>query len=174
LKLVSAYKPPAPLVEEPSRTAAGDFDGDGVPDLAIAGRGIAVLYGPNAFDQHLLARGDARRVDIAGSVGSIGGVVSADWDRDGTADLAALIFFIPNSTSSVSLAFLRVLGGRSFGVEMFPLDGNNWSGILLSGDWNVDGRIDYLLVRGGSEVVSLLNMEQGALLTSAESPVPDQ
>jgi hypothetical protein len=89
----------------------------------------------------------------------VGPIVSADWDGDGRTDLAVLNLRCERANPCKwRLDFLPGQGRRSFGLKTLPLDGDNWNNILLSGDWNVDGRIDCLLVRWPSEIVTLVNV----------------
>jgi hypothetical protein len=72
-----------PQGRSPQSIAIGDYDGDGIPDLAVANRAsnnVSVLLG----------RGDG--TFASGSSISVGGaatfVVAADFDHDGRSDLA--------------------------------------------------------------------------------------
>jgi hypothetical protein len=112
---------------------AGDFDGDGNPDLAIATfEGVNVLlgHGDGTFSEPMKYAVDAF------------GLVVGDLDGDGTLDLATSTEFVAT-----------VLLGRGDGTFRTPAAFDalgGWGNIAL-GDMNDDGKLD--LVTAGSVVL---------------------
>ncbi len=122
----------------PGSVVSGDFNGDGIPDLATAN-------GDSNDLSVLLGRGDGTfsgqlRIPVAGA----GAIVTADFNGDGIPDLA---------TSGSDLSVILGQGDGTFQPEMqFPIGG----GALVAGDFNGDGHIDLATLAFGSDQVSVL------------------
>jgi len=120
----------------PNDIAAGDFDGDGKCDLAVAvwmGNEIRVL------------RGDATGLDEPGDVYPFGhgiepfGIVTCDVNGDGNLDLAC------RTLAGEALIVMRGLGDGRFTTDPVIDFGHRPHGITV-GDWNQDGRDDLAVV----------------------------
>jgi hypothetical protein len=148
----------------PTSVATGDFDADGVLDLAIT------LLDENCVEI-LLGSGDATfqepRRFAAGALPR--GVVTADFDRDGVLDLA--VSNVSDSTVCIleglhtggvangqfaAPAFHRA-GWENRGLAAFDLDGDAWTD---------------LVVAGRSTVVVLRNRGDGGFEPWADLPTP--
>jgi hypothetical protein len=123
------------------RWFAGDFTGDGLPDLAMTfnnGSTIATDIHPNVggrFEGY-------ERWPTQVPVGWPGENrwVSGDFDGNGTLDLA--MAFEDNSQISIAVHLNR---GGSFEVELWETGGGGWNngaGHFVSGDFDADGDTD--------------------------------
>lgn len=150
----------------PSLLASADFNEDGHADVAVSdedGPSVVVLFGngDGTFEQAptrlaMARRGPSRRTAFLNSRTDVEvdeatiGVVAADLDGDGHADLAATC---PNTDEVV-----RVLGDGtgSFGeVAAFPLD-TYYPTMLVAADLTGDGVLDLATPGQGSSEVSVL------------------
>jgi hypothetical protein len=130
----------------PSFVAAGDFNGDGRIDLAVANGGrssISILRGSGTGSFV-----DAGTVGVAGRPAAI---AVGDFDRDGDSDLA-----VSTNTSNVSI--LLGTGTGSFVGTNVPVGGAQ--GRLAIGDFNGDSFSDLALVN--SAVLVLLGTGTGS------------
>ena len=131
-----------PVSLRPQGVAAGDFNHDGIADIAVASTGsstLDVFYGTRS--------GGLTRTTIeAGRPLNV--LAAADVDSDGWIDLAAV---------SSSTNVLVVLRGRASG---FVLAGTRATGAsprgLAVGDLNVDGRLDVTTANYSAQSVTLL------------------
>jgi hypothetical protein len=123
------------LVTNAAAIVVGDFNGDGVPDLAVAGR---------EFSNNLvilLGRGDGTfRPPFTGSTGfSIASMAVGDFDGDGKLDVVVA----SQNTGIVSI--LLGLGDGTFQVaRSFP----GGFGPIAVGDFNGDGILDLAVGMG--------------------------
>ena len=126
--------------------ATGDFDSDGILDLAVAGNsGLSVLPGLGSG-----GRGDGTfgaRTTYACET-SPTGVTTGDFDADGITDLA-----VTNSGSG-SVSILRGVGAGGQGAGTFLPAVNYACGaspsMVVVGDWNGDGVADLAVPNGSS------------------------
>jgi hypothetical protein len=111
---------------------AGDFNGDGKPDLAVATNldvfgSVAILLGNGNGTFQPQVNYPTGRFSVALSVG--------DWNGDGAVDLAVV-----NQSSNT----VTILAGRGDGT--FELQANYETGggptSLVTGDFNLDGELD--------------------------------
>lgn len=128
----------------PFSTAAGDFDGDGVVDVAAGsgeGPGALALWlgtGAGTFDP---APGSP--YTIATGPTALG---AADVDGDGVDDVLATCW------DGAELALL--LGGQERRVVRIELEDHPWG--VAAGDLNGDGRVDLVATNGGGPRIFLL------------------
>ena len=125
----------------PMSVAVGDFNEDGIPDLALANgtsHSVSILLGngDGTF-------GPATNFAIGGFAGS---VVVGDFNRDGRLDLA-----VTSGIAGVSV--LPGDGTGSFGpAANFPAEGFS----MVVGDFDGDGLLDLAMVNDSSNTVSIL------------------
>jgi hypothetical protein len=165
--------------------AAGDFDADGVLDLAVAGlREPSVLYGDGT--------GRFAVTSLGGSTMTPDGIVAADLDEDGRPDLVAT-----ENAGQSALRLYRNLGARGFeraaayefpgGVtqlEKADVDRDGHPDIVATGGswgdpgcYGAESRVGILLGRGGLRLGGASMVEAPAEASSvptapdAESPL---
>jgi YD repeat-containing protein len=144
---------------QPSITATGDFNGDGIPDLAIV----------NAGDQTisiLLGNGDGTFRPAPNSPISVSGTVTAlvvgDFNGDGEPDLAI---------DAASLQILLGKGDGTFGPAPPSSIPSFQSYAMAAGDFNGDGNLDLALGNISSATVTvLLGNGDGTFFQSAGAP----
>src|SRR5216684_5547948 len=135
----------------PSSVTVGDFNGDGVPDLAVANRGSPPRYMDSGVSV-LLGNGDgsfqtARRF-ATGSMPS--SIAVGDFNGDGLPDLA-----VANDHPSMgTVAVLLGNGDGSFQTARSFGAGSHPSGVAV-GDFNGDGFLDLAVANNLSNYVSV-------------------
>ena len=149
----------------PFGVTTGDFDADGITDLAVANAGsgsVSVLLGSGADGQ-----GDGTFLPsthyACGAYPYV--VVVGDWNGDGVPDLA-----VPNggTTNTLSILAGRTSGGQpdgTFATQQAFAAGTQ-ARALASGDFDHDGMADFAVANNAaSGKVSIL-------LASCSSPLP--
>jgi uncharacterized protein (TIGR03437 family) len=161
--------PPVPLGVSATSLVMGDFTGDGKMDLAYAGLlenspnflyRVAVLpgNGDGTYGNRILTNSGDFPVDL----------VTADFDKDGKADLLAA-----HCCGTSDLSRLYGNGDGSFRLQYLP--GGSDPTAMVSGDFDGDGRTDTAVLnapfgaRTNSVVWVLTNPEPLLLNTSAAS-----
>ncbi|TLY46615.1 MAG: VCBS repeat-containing protein [Nitrospirae bacterium] len=140
------YKPAQTLEAgiTPRSVAAGDFNSDGKPDLAVANSGSTTV-------SVLLGNGDgtfqAKRDFAAG--GEPWSVGVGDFNSDGKLDLAVA------NTAANTVSVLLGNGDGTFPAAPFYGVGSNPQSIAM-GDFNSDGKRDLAVANAGSNTVSIL------------------
>jgi hypothetical protein len=148
---------------------AADVDGDGAPDLAVPSS-----LDTSAEGEVVVLWNDGRARFRAATFLPAGrdpvGAAVADFDGDGTLDLAAL------NRLSFDISLFLGAGGRRF-RSVLSVGGTSHSP-LFPGDWDGDGAADLLAPAADGRVVLLLNrfrraprdLEQGILETCGHRP----
>jgi YD repeat-containing protein len=144
---------------QPSITATGDFNGDGIPDLAV------VNYGDQTISI-LLGSGDGTFSPAPNSPISISGTVTAlvvgDFNGDGKPDLAI---------DADPLQILLGNGDGTFAPAPPSSIPSFQSNAMAAGDFNGDGNADLALGNESSATVTvLLGNGDGTFVQSAGAP----
>jgi hypothetical protein len=145
----------------PYAIVAGDFNGDGMQDLAAAN------YASNSVTV-LLGNGSGGFTPASGSPFAVGqnpeALVVGDFNRDGIEDLATADF----SSNDVTVLIGNGSGGFNTGT-LFPA-GTNANSIAV-GDYNADGIQDLAVANfGANNVTVLLGNGSGGFAATAASP----
>jgi hypothetical protein len=128
----------------PDAVAVGDFNGDGIPDLAIANQSDATV-------SVLLGNGDgAFQTQVTYAVGSQPSAIAVgDFNGDGKLDLAV----VNKNGSTVSI--LLGNGDGTFQTQVTYAVGSNPLAIAV-GDFNGDGKLDLAVANQSANTVSIL------------------
>jgi hypothetical protein len=159
--VLSWQNPSSPTTgSQPQRIATGDFNGDGIPDLAVAN------YSSSSAVTILLGKGDGTFTSSAVSppAGSYpGSIVVADFNSDGKPDLAV------TSTYSNTVTILLGNGDGTF-TQAASLPAGSYPSAISSGDFNGDGIPDLAAVNQDSNTVTILLGNGDGTFTQAASP----
>ena len=141
-----------PTGSNPMSEVAEDFNGDGIPDLAVIWSNS--IYGGPFSVTILFGKGDGTfttgpTVQPAG-IQSYPTMIGGDFNGDGRADLAVL------SYDGYSTSYITVLPGNGDGTFAAPITGQVYSqpatggdviiGTLAAADFNGDGKLDVAVV----------------------------
>ena len=140
---VSLQKSDLSVASTPEAVATGDFNGDGIPDLAVASFSGSVSI--------LLGNGDGTfrgQVDYPTGAGARA-IVARDFNGDGKLDLA-----VANQTSNT----VSILLGNGDGTFQGHADYDAGSGpfSLAAGDFDGDGALDLAVVDQSTNQVAIL------------------
>jgi hypothetical protein len=130
----------------PSGIGSGDFDGDGIFDLAIANRDdntVSILLG--------LGTGvfKAQAIFSTGASSESGAISVADFNGDGKQDLAVM------KRGNNTITILLGTGSGTFSPQIDYATGSRPSGLTI-GDFNADGKLDLAVTNNGAGNVSVL------------------
>ena len=145
-----------------------DFNHDGNLDLAVANAGGNTV-------SILLGNGDgtfrpANDVVIAGHPTAI---AAADFTRDGFADLA-VIDCIPNVKCNLLIYRGNSSGNLTIWQEIgLPGAPNMAKGLMVTADFNIDGRPDLALVAGNTQAMIFTDNASGKLQLRSQFPMPN-
>lgn len=148
----------------PQSVTVGDFNSDGIPDLAVAdftGNNVTVLLGDGTG---LFAADPGSPFPVGSRPVS---VAAADFNGDGTTDLAV----VNQSSNSVTVLLGDGFGGFSqapgspFATGSHPIS-------VVAGDVNRDGSPDLIVANYNSKTLSIFVNDRSAVFTqSVNSPV---
>lgn len=142
---------PVPGPATPGGLAVGDFNEDGIADIAVGdlGGALSILLGNGSNG---VGNGTFTRLDLTPGIGGIRAIAVADFNGDGIPDLAA--------TGSSSVAVLLGQGSGGVGAGTFgaptPYTTGSLPYGLTLGDFNADGITDLAVVNASSGSVSVL------------------
>ncbi|HKW09493.1 MAG TPA: VCBS repeat-containing protein, partial [Gemmatimonadaceae bacterium] len=130
-----------------SRVVAADYDGDGPIDLFVGGRVVPWSYGSDPRSMLLHNDGTGHFTDVteklAPELQHVGMVTDALWrdiDGDGRLDLIVVGEWMPITV------FHNEGGGRLKKMKVPGLENSEgWWNRIIAGDFNGDGRIDFVV-----------------------------
>jgi hypothetical protein len=128
--------------QDPRAVAVGDFTGEGIPDLVVAGQAVDVLTGRGngTFDWPIAHSAN-------GSV--LTGVAVGDFNGDGKLDA------VTSDSDTGTVSELRGNGDGTLTYAGAYAVGPSPTAVAV-GDFNGDGRPDVVVADGGSNTVSVL------------------
>jgi hypothetical protein len=149
----------------PLSVVIGDFNGDGIPDLAVADfqtQQVSVLLGNGD--------GSFQTVKAYSTGANPSSIVAADFNGDGKLDLALTSTPLGSSPGNL-VSLLLGNGDGTFGAPaLFGAGYLSYSSAV--GDFNRDGAPDLAVANGGSNTVSLLLNVQGTAMNIQSSGNP--
>jgi len=139
--------------------AAGDYDNDGRPDLAVTFPSRLVLY-------HNEGRGKFRDVTAEAGIrvaGSPLGLTFLDYDHDGDLDLYVAVVDNPEHPSQARNQLWRNNGNGAFTdvTEATGLAGKAPSIGMVASDWNNDRAVDLVVTGWGKAPTIFTNPREG-------------
>jgi hypothetical protein len=154
-----SFVPMSLFLDAPTLVVAGDFNGDGISDLAV----------PSEFNETvtvLLGNGDGTFQTVAES-STVGNSPSSeavgDFNGDGKLDLVVV-------DSRLGIAqMLLGNGDGTFTSTAGPETGTTPSSVAV-GDFNGDGKLDLAVANSGSNTVTILLGKGDGTFTPAASP----
>jgi hypothetical protein len=149
----------------PLSVVIGDFNGDGIPDLAVADfqtQQVSVLLGNGD--------GSFQTVKAYPTGANPSSIVAADFNGDGKLDLALTSTPLGSSPGNL-VSLLLGNGDGTFGApSLFGAGYLSYSSAV--GDFNRDGAPDLAVANGGSNTASVLLNAQGTAMNILSSGNP--
>lgn len=145
-----------------------DFNHDGNLDLAVANAETNTV-------SILLGNGDGtfRKINDVLLAGNPKAIAAADFNRDGFADLAAMDC-IPNGVCHLSIWNGHSTGDLTIGQSIvLPGPANLAKGLMVTADFNSDGRPDIALVAGNTEAMIFTDSAAGKLQLHSSFKMPN-
>ncbi len=161
-QFVAGTGSPIAVGNSPQSVVAGDFNNDGLPDLAVlntADNTISILLG-NGFGGFTVA--NKQPATEANAIA----IAAFDLDGDGNLDL------VVTNSSSLTVSTLLGNGDGSFKGRMTTKlsSPSGTPQALAIGDFNGDGIPDIAITNGSNQVYILLGTGTGTFTVSAGSP----
>jgi hypothetical protein len=149
-----------PVGASPEGIDAADFNGDGLPDIAVA------VLGTNTVNVLLRQAGGgfAAEAPIPVGAGALG-LATADFNADGRPDLA-----VTSNTAGVVTVLLRQAGG-GFAADGAPLAAPGANGVA-AGDFNSDGKPDLAASNDQANTLTVLLNTTAPAATPVGQPPP--
>jgi enediyne biosynthesis protein E4 len=134
------------IMESGSKVTAADFDGDGDLDLFVGGRVVPGSY-PTPPKSYLLENNGGVFKDITEeaapelqNLGLVTDAIWTDYDGDGRVDLIVVGEWMP-------ITFFKNQGGKLENITLATGMENTagWWNSIHTGDFNEDGKVDYIV-----------------------------
>jgi hypothetical protein len=163
---------PTVFAGEPENFVVGDFNGDGIADLASAEGDISVSLGAG---DGTFTPGIGTPANI--SVGLLASMTAGDFNGDGKLDLAVASSIYNESDPAASTGSVTVFSGDGGGgfaqVSTNPISGavnGEAPFAIVTGDFNGDGNLDLAVVNSSSNTVTILLGHGDGTFIAAASP----
>ncbi|MBL0226231.1 MAG: VCBS repeat-containing protein [Geobacteraceae bacterium] len=147
-----ATAPPLPVADA-KYVAKGDFNKDGFMDIAVLSSAIPSVV--SIFTNNT-SGGYLDKTDYPLAVNYSGGILVADFNNDGSPDIA-----VANSSGSTSISLLINNGSGSFSNGISPTVTFFNPNAIAAGDFNGDGIIDISAIRNTDMYLFIANSDDG-------------
>ncbi|HZM85719.1 MAG TPA: FG-GAP-like repeat-containing protein [Blastocatellia bacterium] len=144
---------PEPVGSFPSAVAAGDFNLDGKPDLAVANyvsNNVTILIGDG------MGNFTPAATSPEGAGGATAAIAAGDFNLDGRPDLATANFGSNNVTILLNTCTARTCPTNFTQPATSPEGAGGGANSVAHGDFNNDGRPDLATANNGSANVTIL------------------
>jgi hypothetical protein len=154
--------------QSPQALVTADFNGDGLPDVAVANQGaksVSILLGCSPASKPACTSGAAFQTHVDYAVGANPiAIVAADFNGDGKLDLGVV------NSSDNSISILIGNGDGTFQNQAVSAVGTNPDSIA-AGDLNGDGKTDLVVANFNDDTISvLLGNGDGTFTAASGSP----